>query len=671
MHRVTNHCDAQTEFFEWTSLQPFHGGDVENCFDVVGCRVRWSNVVGCEVTRTTKYCKYYRVLQGTTQYYSVLRDTTQYYYTVLQSSTPYYNVLLQYFSVLQSTIPVLLGTTKYYSLLQSTTPILLCTTKYYSRTTTYYSVLQTTILRTTKVLLRTTRILLQYYSVLQSTIPVLSYIARSNKTHLPTSNLTKILRLPREMTRIIDPRDNARSNRTHPPTSPNTAPATLNDSHDWCPSHMKSHLQCAEQQASPSNLTKYTAPATQNCTPKSQRNLPKTVEVSFTVRGRFDNDPTMIRTQTVISHPPVRWGYFARFGDAFCIENYNISRSGYLPRFHQILRLPRKAALQDHQILRLPRNMIHIIDPCDMKRYLQRAGQQDPPSVTKYCACHDKRLSWLMPVTYETSFTMRGATGITLQPHQSTVPASQNCTPKSQRNLPKTVEVSFTVRGRFDHDPTMIRTQTVISHPPVRRGYFARFGDGFCIENYNISRSGYLPRFHQILHLPRKATLQDHQILRLPRKVTLQHQLRLRLPCKVTLQLYWTVTLLSWYFTERILYWANWAVAWLNWTVTLLNCYFTGLWLYWAVALLSCYFTGLFALLNLRNSEVSQLNFLWQIHCPHRLKYRFKTKPVSSRWCLIGGRWRFLTNETSSWLSTFRMEKARSIDFKPWWETTF
>ena len=50
MHKVTNHCDAQTEFFEWTSLQPFHGGDVVTCFDVVGCRVRWINVVGFEVT---------------------------------------------------------------------------------------------------------------------------------------------------------------------------------------------------------------------------------------------------------------------------------------------------------------------------------------------------------------------------------------------------------------------------------------------------------------------------------------------------------------------------------------------------------------------------------------------------------------------------------------------
>ena len=42
-------------------------------------------------------------------------------------------------------------------------------------------------------------------------------------------------------------------------TSPNTAPATQNDSHAWSSSHMKRHLQCAEQQVSPSNLTKYCA----------------------------------------------------------------------------------------------------------------------------------------------------------------------------------------------------------------------------------------------------------------------------------------------------------------------------------------------------------------------------------------------------------------------------
>ena len=75
----------------------------------------------------------------------------------------------------------------------------------------------------------------------------------------------QMLHLPRKTTRIIYPRDiwndiyNAQRNRHHPPTSPNTAPATQNDSHAWSSSHMERHLQCAEQQASPSNLTKYCA----------------------------------------------------------------------------------------------------------------------------------------------------------------------------------------------------------------------------------------------------------------------------------------------------------------------------------------------------------------------------------------------------------------------------
>ena len=52
---------------------------------------------------------------------------------------------------------------------------------------------------------------------------------------------------------------NARSNWCHYPTSPNTAPVRQKDSHSESSSHMKPHLQCAEQLVSPSNLTKYCA----------------------------------------------------------------------------------------------------------------------------------------------------------------------------------------------------------------------------------------------------------------------------------------------------------------------------------------------------------------------------------------------------------------------------
>ena len=54
-----------------------------------------------------------------------------------------------------------------------------------------------------------------------------------------------------------------------------------------------------------------------------------------------------------------------------------------------------------------------------MKRYLQCAEQQISSSnITEYSACHAKWLSSLILVTYETLFTMRGATGVIAQPHR-------------------------------------------------------------------------------------------------------------------------------------------------------------------------------------------------------------------------------------------------------------
>ena len=75
----------------------------------------------------------------------------------------------------------------------------------------------------------------------------------------------QILRLPRKMNVINDLRhgwnliSNARSKWSHPATSPNSAPATQNECHQWSASHMKPHFQCAEQGKPPSNLTEYCA----------------------------------------------------------------------------------------------------------------------------------------------------------------------------------------------------------------------------------------------------------------------------------------------------------------------------------------------------------------------------------------------------------------------------
>ena len=46
------------------------------------------------------------------------------------------------------------------------------------------------------------------------------------------------------------------------------------------------------------------------------------------------------------------------------------------------------------------------------------AQQESPQHFTKYCACHAKSMSPVICVTYETSFPMRGASQVTLQPHQ-------------------------------------------------------------------------------------------------------------------------------------------------------------------------------------------------------------------------------------------------------------
>ena len=169
-------------------------------------------------------------------------------------------------------------------------------------------------------------------------------------------------------------------------------------------------------------------------------------------------------------------------------------------------------------------------------------------------------MSWLILLSYQTSFTMRGATGITFQPHQilrlprkmnlmidphhiwhviynarsnrhhlptspNTAPATQNDHPTSDRNWLKTGETSFPMRDRSENDPTTIRAwsdpENANRNPPRHRGYFSHSSGADSIENFNVSRSGYHSKFHHMLRLPRKVTHELHQMLRLPRKMNL------------------------------------------------------------------------------------------------------------------------------------------------------
>ena len=190
---------------------------------------------------------------------------------------------------------------------------------------------------------------------------------------------------------------NARSNKRQPPTSANTAPATQNEPHDWSASHMKRHLQCAEQQASPSNFTKYCA-----CHAKWVSWLIHiTYETSFTISGATVN--------TLQPHQILRLPRKMNL----MIDPYHIWNVIYNARSnrHHPPTSPNTAPATH--------NECHDWGTSQMKRHLQCAEQQASPSnFTKYCPCHAKWVSWLIHITYETSFTMRGATGITLQPHQ-------------------------------------------------------------------------------------------------------------------------------------------------------------------------------------------------------------------------------------------------------------
>ena len=397
------------------------------------------------------------------------------------------------------------------------------------------------------------------------------------------------------------------------------------------------------------------------------------------LRGLFENDPTMNSSSRPSS---VRRGYFSCFGDAFCIENYNISRSGYLPRFHQMRRLPRKVTLQHHQMLRLPgkvtllhHQMVRL--PAKMTLMIDcqlHCAEQlltlEPHQILRLPG----KMSLMILLTNETSCTMRGATALTLQPrqilrlpgkmslmigpariwnvmynaqtnksHPNTAPATHKSNPKSKRNLLKTDETSFALRGLFENDPTMNSWSRTSS---VRRGYFSASEMHFALKITTFRAPAIYPDFTECgsnitkccacqekwhSYITKWCACHKNDTARSPNAAsarksdapTSRHAAPARksdtptsanvapamnnhianvAPAKKSdtavslteLSLYWavtlpellldgTVTLLSGYFTELVLYWA----------LTLLICDLTELLPYWAVTWLNCYFTEL------------------------------------------------------------------------------
>ena len=344
--------------------------------------------------------QYYSVLQSTTPILLRTTNTTLYY----SSTTLYYKVLLKYYSVLL----------QHYLVLQSTTPVLTCTTKYYSSTILYY------------------KVLLQYYPVLQSTTPVLLCTTKyypillcTTNTTLYYSSATLYYKVPLKYYSVLPC-----TTKYYSSTTP-----YYKVLHDWSASHMKRHLQCAEQQKAASNFSKYCA-----CHAKWISWLIRIAyETSFTMRRATGSTPSNLTNHA--KH-----------------HIWNVIYNARSDRHHPATSPNTAPATQ---------NESHDWSTSHTKRHLQCAEQQASPSnLTKYCACHAKWISWLICITYETSFTMGGATGISLQPHQilrlprkmnlmidphriwnviynarsdrhqpptspNTAPATQNCTPKS------------------------------------------------------------------------------------------------------------------------------------------------------------------------------------------------------------------------------------------------
>ena len=168
---------------------------------------------------------------------------------------------------------------------------------------------------------------------------------------------------------------NARSNMCHCPNSPNTAPATKNESHDCSLSHMKRYIYIAQSNMCHSRNSPNTAPATKNDRPKSQRNLLKTAETSFTMRG-WSERPRLLFTPTASS---LYWK----------IQHFALRLS------FQISPNAAPAAKSDTwtspSTAPATQNNSHDQSSSHRKRYLQCADSQVSLSkLTKYCACHEK-----------------------------------------------------------------------------------------------------------------------------------------------------------------------------------------------------------------------------------------------------------------------------------------
>ena len=138
-------------------------------------------------------------------------------------------------------------------------------------------------------------------------------------------------------------------------------PLSRRKTHILSPHHIWNLIYNARSNWCPPRISPNTAPATKNDTANFQRKCSKTGETSFPMRGRSDHDPripTVIREWDRQSATRLATEVtFQAHHEHFSIEKYNVSRPILHSNIHQVLRLPRKVTLELHQVLRLPRKV--------------------------------------------------------------------------------------------------------------------------------------------------------------------------------------------------------------------------------------------------------------------------------------------------------------------------
>ena len=308
------------------------------------------------------------------------------------------------------------------------------------------------------------------------------YSARSNRCHHPTY---QILRLSRRKPHILSPHRiwnviySARSNKCREPTSPNTAPATKNNSTALSSSHMKRHFQCAEQQVSLSNLTKYCACHEKwRCKISKQisKNRWNVISNAEPIPPWSEHDPRMIRPwsehENANRNPPRNRGYFSSSPRAFSIEKYNVSRPILHSNLHHILRLPRKVTLERHQVLRLPQKV--TLELHQVLRLPQK-------------------------VTLELHQVLRLPRKVTLELHQVLRLPRKMTLQDVKENLPKQVKRHFQcgadpsmIREWSDHDPSM-KTQTATRL--ATEVTFRAHHEHFLLKNTTFRAQSYIQTF--------------------------------------------------------------------------------------------------------------------------------------------------------------------------------